>query len=73
MKNIAVEVVDIQNVTPLVKQFTLMNKNNSELPSFSGGSHIVVSMNLENRLIKKTFFHFVVKRLQWINYTKGLI
>ena len=42
---IPVKVVAIEQVTPLVKHFTLATRDGSLLPAFAGGSHVVVSMH----------------------------
>jgi len=39
---IPVEVAAIEQVTPLIKQFTLSPVGDGKLPSFSGGSHVIV-------------------------------
>jgi ferredoxin-NADP reductase len=41
-QTLAVEVVAIEQVTPLIKHFTLAAVNGGALPAFSGGSHIIV-------------------------------
>lgn len=42
---IPVKVAAIEQVTPLVKHFTLAARDGSLLPAFAGGSHVVVSMH----------------------------
>lgn len=49
MSMIKVCVADIEEVTPLVKHFTLIREDGGHLPVFSGGSHIVVAMNVNGR------------------------
>lgn len=44
-QTIAVEVVAIDEITPLIKHFTLAARDGASLPAFSGGSHIVVVMS----------------------------
>jgi YD repeat-containing protein len=46
-QTIAVEVTGIEQVTPLIKHFTLAPIGGGALPAFSGGSHIVVVMRGE--------------------------
>ncbi len=43
-QTLAVEVVAIEQVTPLIKHFTLSAVDGGALPAFSGGSHIIVVM-----------------------------
>ena len=42
---IAVIVAGIEEVTPLVKRFTLVSKSGEPLPTFAGGAHIAVEMH----------------------------
>ncbi|APJ04856.1 PDR/VanB family oxidoreductase [Silvanigrella aquatica] len=55
MKTIRVKIVDIECITPFIKQFVLMRKDKSLLPSFSAGSHIVIIMNSNDRIIKNPY------------------
>ncbi len=41
-QTLAVEVTAIEQVTPLIKHFTLAAVDGGQLPAFSGGSHIIV-------------------------------
>ena len=43
-QTIAVEVAAIEQVTPLIKHFTLAAADGGTLPAFSGGSHVIVVM-----------------------------
>jgi ferredoxin-NADP reductase len=43
-QTLAVEVTAIEQVTPLIKHFTLAAADGGALPAFSGGSHIIVVM-----------------------------
>ncbi len=43
-QTLAVEVAAIEQVTPLIKHFTLQGADGNALPAFSGGSHIIVVM-----------------------------
>jgi dimethylamine monooxygenase subunit B len=43
-QTLAVEVAAIEQVTPLIKHFTLAAAGGGALPAFSGGSHIIVVM-----------------------------
>ncbi len=40
-----VTVTDIQQLTPLIKQFTFQKSDGSAFPAFTGGSHIIVQMS----------------------------
>jgi len=55
MSLLRVRVADVQQITPLIKQFTLVAADGTELPSFSGGSHIVVAMNVEGRIHRNPY------------------
>jgi ferredoxin-NADP reductase len=48
-ETIPVVVTEIEQVTPLIKLFTLRSPDGSDLPAFSGGCHIVVIMPCEGR------------------------
>jgi len=43
-QTLAVEVVAVEQITPLIKHFTLASAEGGALPAFSGGSHIIVVM-----------------------------
>ncbi len=43
-QTLTVEVAAIEQVTPLIKHFTLRAADGGALPAFSGGSHIIVVM-----------------------------
>jgi len=43
-ESITVDVVAIETLTPLIKRFTLALPDGAPLPSFSGGAHVLVSM-----------------------------
>ncbi|EMR13508.1 ferredoxin [Methylophaga lonarensis MPL] len=49
MTTLNVRVAAVEQVTELVKHFTLVQQNGQPLPRFSGGSHVVVSMNINGR------------------------
>lgn len=49
MSQLNLTVAAIEQVTPLVKHFTLMSADGASLPAFSGGSHVVVAMNIDGR------------------------
>jgi len=55
MNQIEVIVSDINQITPLVKQFELSRPDGQKLPAFSGGSHIVVSMDIDGRTHKNPY------------------
>lgn len=48
-------VARIDQITPLVKHFTLVREDGSEFPAFSGGSHIVVAMNINGRVHRNPY------------------
>ena len=49
MSTINVVVSEIEQITPLVKHFALVSEDGAVLPAFSGGSHVVVAMNINGR------------------------
>lgn len=55
MSMIDVKVAAIEQVTPLVKHFTFVKKDGSSFPAFSGGSHVVVSMNIGGRVHRNPY------------------
>jgi ferredoxin-NADP reductase len=54
-ETIPVEVARIEDVTPLIRQFTLRPAGAAELPPFSGGSHIVVVMRAGDRIFRNPY------------------
>jgi ferredoxin-NADP reductase len=52
---IDVKVAAVEQVTPLVKHFTFVKKDGSAFPAFSGGSHVVVSMNVGGRVHRNPY------------------
>jgi ferredoxin-NADP reductase len=54
-QTIAVEVVGIEQVTPLIKHFKLEAVAGGSLPVFSGGSHIIVVMKAADRVHKNPY------------------
>ncbi len=54
-QTIAVEVIGIEQVTPLIKHFRLAPVDGGALPVFSGGSHIIVVMQGPDRLHKNPY------------------
>jgi ferredoxin-NADP reductase len=54
-QTIAVEVVGIEQVTPLIKHFKLAPLAGGDLPVFSGGSHIIVVMPGADRVHKNPY------------------
>ena len=54
-QTIAVEVVEIEQVTPLIKHFKLAPIGGGSLPVFSGGSHIIVVMQGAGRVHKNPY------------------
>lgn len=55
MSILNVKVADVEQVTDVVKHFTLVQENGEPLPRFSGGSHVVVSMNIKGRIHRNPY------------------
>lgn len=55
MNVIDVKVAAIEQVTPLVKHFTLVKQDRTAFPAFSGGSHIVISLNINGRVHRNPY------------------
>ncbi|SFK17479.1 PDR/VanB family oxidoreductase [Methylophaga sulfidovorans] len=49
MSVLNVTVANVEQITDVVKRFTFVQENGEALPKFSGGSHVVVSMNINGR------------------------
>lgn len=49
-----VKVAEVNQVTPLIREFTLVAEN-GELPGFSCGSHVVVQMPLGGRILRNAY------------------
>ncbi len=54
-QTIAVEVVSVDQITPLIKHFKLALPGGGNLPAFSGGSHIVVVMRGATRVHRNPY------------------
>src|SRR5882762_2931642 len=54
-QTLAVEVVGIEQVTPLIKHFKLAAVGGGNLPAFSGGSHIIVVMQGAERVHRNPY------------------
>jgi ferredoxin-NADP reductase len=54
-QTIAVEVIGIEQVTPLIKHFKLAPVGGGSLPVFSGGSHIIVVMHSADRVHRNPY------------------
>jgi len=54
-QTIAVEVIGIEQVTPLIKHFRLAPLHGQSLPGFSGGSHIIVVMHGPERIHRNPY------------------
>ncbi len=50
-----VTVAQIEQVTPLVKHFTFVRDDGQNFPAFSGGSHVVVAMNVHGRIHRNPY------------------
>ncbi|MDR2874443.1 MAG: PDR/VanB family oxidoreductase [Methylobacillus sp.] len=55
LNSVNVKVAAIERVTPLVKHFTLVREDGGKLPPFSGGSHIVVSMDAGGKVYRNAY------------------
>jgi len=55
MSMLDVKVASVEQVTPLIKHFTLIKEDGSDFPAFSGGSHIVVSLNIGGRVHRNPY------------------
>jgi len=55
MSTVNVRVAAIEQVTPLVKHFKLVREDGQSLPTFSGGSHVVVAMNIGGRIHRNAY------------------
>lgn len=55
MSMIDVKVAAVEQVTPLVKHFTFIRQDGAPFPAFSGGSHVVVSMNVGGRVHRNPY------------------
>jgi ferredoxin-NADP reductase len=54
-QTLAVDVTAIDQVTPLIKHFTLTAADGGALPAFSGGSHIIVVMRGGSRMHRNPY------------------
>jgi dimethylamine monooxygenase subunit B len=54
-QTLEVEVTAVEQVTPLIKHFTLSLVNGESMPAFSGGSHIVVVMRAPARVHRNPY------------------
>ena len=54
-QTLAVEVVGVEQVTPLIKHFKLAAVGGGSLPAFSGGSHIIVVMQGTERVHRNPY------------------
>jgi ferredoxin-NADP reductase len=54
-QTLAVTVAAIEQVTPLIKHFTLVSADGGDLPAFSGGSHIIVVMRAPLRVHRNPY------------------
>ncbi len=55
MSTIPVRVAAVEQVTPAIKHFTLVSEDGQALPIFSGGSHVVVSMDVGGRTVRNAY------------------
>ena len=54
-QTLAVEVTAVEQVTPLIKHFTLAAADGAALPALSGGSHIIVVMKGASRIHRNPY------------------
>jgi dimethylamine monooxygenase subunit B len=54
-ETIPVEVAAVEQVTPLIKQFTLCPVGGGELPPFAGGCHVIVVMHGRERTFRNPY------------------
>jgi dimethylamine monooxygenase subunit B len=55
MSMLDVKVASVEQITPLIKHFTLIKVDGSDFPAFSGGSHVVVSLNIGGRVHRNPY------------------
>ena len=55
VETISVEVAAIEQVTPLIKAFTLRRPSGADLPPFSGGSHVIVAMQGPDKTFRNPY------------------
>jgi len=53
--DLQVRVVAAEQLTPTIKRFRFVRTDGAALPLFSGGAHVVVSMNDEGRIRRNTY------------------
>lgn len=53
--DMTVRVSEIQNLTPMVKEFTLVPVDSDALPGFSAGSHVVVHIPGQDRVYRNAY------------------
>jgi len=55
LETLPVEVTAVEQVTPLIKQFTLGRVGGGELPAFAGGSHVIVLLRRRDRTFRNPY------------------
>ena len=55
MSHLNVKVAAIEQVTEHVKHFTLVSEDGEKLPAFSGGSHVVLALNIKGRIHRNPY------------------
>ena len=55
MSTVGVRVAAIEQVTPVIKHFTLVREDGQAFPTFSGGSHVVVAMDINGRTHRNAY------------------
>lgn len=55
MSYLDVKVTEVKQITDQVKQFFLEREDGGKLPYFSGGSHVVVAMNIDGRIHRNAY------------------
>jgi ferredoxin-NADP reductase len=55
MTTLTVKVAEVEQITDVVKHFTLVSESGEPLPYFSGGSHIIVSLDINGRTHRNAY------------------
>ena len=55
MNTLKVKVAEIEQVTSNIKHFILVGEDGGKLPAFSGGSHVVVAMDINGRIHRNPY------------------
>jgi ferredoxin-NADP reductase len=55
MSTVNVRVAAVEQVTPMIKHFTLVREDGQDFPTFSGGSHVVLAMDINGRVHRNAY------------------